>query len=126
MMSVTLDLEVASLIAELSRYSGWEAAAARRLTGCRSPGELLARLRDPDADVRIVVARLLGRCGAALGEQRPQVIAELTRLLSDDAINSSGYGGFQCEDDAPPDRVADAANDALNRVDPNWKPPQPK
>jgi hypothetical protein len=125
-MSVTHDLNVASLIADRSRYSGWEAAAARRLADCRSPGDLLARLRDPDADVRIVAARLLGQLGATLGEQQSGAIAELARLLSDDAANSYGYGAFQCEDDAPPDRVADAARDALNQLDPNWKPLQPK
>jgi len=82
-------------------YSTWEREAARCLPYVSSHQELAAALRDPNANVRIVAARLLGQSRDLLSSSaREAVIEALLRVLEDPAQNDITSSSFGCDDES--------------------------
>ena len=119
------DTELADRIRSMACYRGWESGAARRLYGCRSIEDLIAKLDDEDANLCIVAARLVGMGSLSPG-QRESAVEALKPLLEDKRANEYEYGGLAADAEEAPTMVAEVAAEILNRLDPNWKRRSPK
>lgn len=94
----------------------WERAAAARLHWVASHLDLIDALGDPDANVRIIAADLLGQLAPLVDESgRGEIVEALLHALSDKGANDPGYGGWQAEDE-PPVLVSATAAVALARL----------
>ncbi|MBI3822391.1 MAG: hypothetical protein HY289_06895 [Planctomycetes bacterium] len=89
----------------------WERPAARLLQWVTSPEDLLEFLHDPDADRRIIAARILGTVGHLLNAEGRSVVTEgLLQVLDDGGANSYESGGA---DENAPIYVAATAAESL-------------
>jgi len=92
--------EIRESIASL-KFSTWQRPAVQQLQWVSSHLDLLDVIDDPDPNVRITSAQLLGRTGALLTDEgRKQIIDGLLRLLADGKSNVLPADGFQGDDDS--------------------------
>lgn len=82
-----------------SKYSTWEKRALHLVELVSSYAELLDYLGDPDPNLRIVAAIIIGHLDDLIGpNQKAYVIPALCNLLNDDAQNQLD-GSFQSDED---------------------------
>jgi hypothetical protein len=106
-------------VGRLARHNclTWECQAARRLRSIDSYGVVLNLLRDPEVNVRIFVADVIGRCGYLASKKgQAQLRRRLRGLLKDDTVNDYEYGAFQLEEESST-TVARTASAALIALD---------